>query len=699
MKDQLTSRGSVTAGKASPRHTPGKFLTHPRTLTFIILGIFAVWLRLRLLGYSEIWHDQARTLNMALQWLHGGSLPLAGDLASLGVHNAPLVEYLYAIPLWFKEDIMGVCWFISIINLLGILVAGLATGRVFGWRVAWWSSLLFAVNPWAVEYGRLIWMVSFVPGFAAALYACVLLYFTDEAKPRYLILGALCLSATIQTHLTAITLLVVLGIVAARHWRRIRITPLLIAAGLFVLSFLPFIIFHITSGFSDFQAMRSGLDNRMDVNVSAIELAINLSCDQTVYNAPVMEHILDNPAARFLLELSETLTMGWLGASILYALWHSVNPRNQGRPTASGTLILWLWFCLPVLFFIPHTRLLYNYYFLYLIPIGPVLLAFSINRLYDHLVDLSGRIRAPGLSKACRAAALAVFAPPILIAAYQTYGVVMDQNLRPQNQHGVQRIVDVRRAVEQARQLMDARPGCQLVVVADRPLWEDTRFGLLSEFVGRDRVRIVEMDAAYLYPAPCAVYFAPLRHPDVDAWLNQVAQPLPDATVRTPTETWLFYDLPANQRELIVAPLRTKDPSGVWNNGLQLNALAVEGIPTRDGGTPTIVLTHTWEINAQVSPDLRNQMNALRFGNHLLLDDNTLVAQSDGVGADSREWHAGDVFQTVWALQPPAPLQPGDYALGVTVYSLPAIVRVPMRDGGDYLFLQRFPLPAATPDE
>ncbi len=688
------------AQETEPRPTPGKSLTHPQVLAFTLLGMFAVWLRLRLLGYSEIWHDQARTLNMALQWLHGGPLPLAGDLASLGVHNAPLVEYLYAIPLWFKEDIMGVCWFIALFNLLGILVAGLATARVFGRRVAWWASLLFVVNPWAVEYGRLIWMVSFVPGFAAALYACVLLYFADEAKPRYLILGALCLSATIQTHLTTVTLLPALGIVALRHWRRLRIAPLLIGAALFVLSFLPFIVFHVTSGFSDFQAMRSGLDNRLDVNVSAIELALNLFCDQTIYNAPVTEHILSHPVTRFLESLSlDTLTMVLLGASILCALWYSVRPRNQGQPAASGALILWLWFCLPLLFFIAHTRLLYNYYFLYLMPIGPVLLAFAINRLYDHLVELGGQIRAPGLSRACRAAALAVFLPLILVSSYQTYGVIVDQNLRPQNQHGTQRIVDVQRAVDHARRLMDARPGCQLVVLADRPLWEDTRFGFLSEFVGRDRVRIVEMDAAYLYPDPCAVYFAPLRHPDVDAWLNQIAQPLPDQTVQTPTETWRFYDLPADRRAAIVAPLRAESPLGVWSNGLQLDALATEGIPTRDGETPTIVLTHTWEISAQLSPDLKNQMNALRFGNHLLLNDSTLVAQSDGVGADSREWHAGDVFQTVWALPVSTPLQPGNYALGVTVYSLPDIVRVPMQDGGDYLFLQRFPLPATTPDE
>ncbi|MBN1873512.1 MAG: hypothetical protein JXA33_04720 [Anaerolineae bacterium] len=688
--------------KLTPTHSPkvstqtdheqGCVFTRSQTLAFGILIVFALWLRLRLMGYSEIWHDQARTINMALQWLHGGAFPLVGDLTSLGVHNAPLVEYLYAFPLLFKEDMIGICWFIALINLLGILVAGLATARVFGQRVAWWASLLFVVNPFAVMYGRLIWMVSFVPGFASALYACVILYFADEARSRYLILGALSLSATIQTHPTTVTLLPVLALLAIRYFRRIRIRPFWVALGIFILSFTPFLIFHIATGFSDIEVMRSGLQNRMNVNLTAVEIMQDLFRVQTTFDPPVLaetNHIWPMPFLRAL--HLDQVAIGILGLGILYTIWYSLRPQKQGQPPVTGALVLWLWFCLPLLFFIPHTRLIHHYYFLYLLPIGPVISAFVTEQLYTHLRQLVIRL----YPKAHTVTWIA-FLPLMLVIIYYTSADLINQNLYTQNQHGSQRIVDVQRAVDNARQLMEERPDCQFVVLADRPLWKDTRFGMFNEFVGRDRVRIVEMGSAYLYPYPCAVYFFPKLREDVQTWLENIAQPLPDYTVQTPTETWLFYDLPAASQEQAVSGLKLADALAVWENGLELTGITAPGLSPYPETSP-LVFTYTWEINGPLSPAAKPQPEALRFGNHLLLNDDTLIGQIDGVGIDSREWHSGDIFQTIWHLPLPTPLQPGNYALGLTIYALPDIQRMSLVDGSNYVFVRRFSVTAPEP--
>ncbi|MGH2524837.1 MAG: hypothetical protein ACRDH2_20205, partial [Anaerolineales bacterium] len=233
-----------------------------RSLTWLLalaLLLFAAWLRLRHLGYTEIWEDQAITLNMALEWVHGGALPLASMKSSFGVFNPPLIEYLYALPLFFKPDILGVAWLTALANLAGVLVAGLATARVFGERVGWWATLLFAVNPWAVYYGRLIWMQSFVPGFSSLLYACVLLYFTVDAKPIYLALAALCLSATVQVHLTAAVLGLPLLLIGLCFLRRLKFWPIAAGLTLALVSFAPFVLFQFRSGFADWPALRAGL--------------------------------------------------------------------------------------------------------------------------------------------------------------------------------------------------------------------------------------------------------------------------------------------------------------------------------------------------------------------------------------------------------------------------------------------------------
>jgi hypothetical protein len=53
----------------------------------VVLAAAVGWLRLQLLGYREIWQDQGLTLNMALDWVHGGALPLAWMKSSFGVFN------------------------------------------------------------------------------------------------------------------------------------------------------------------------------------------------------------------------------------------------------------------------------------------------------------------------------------------------------------------------------------------------------------------------------------------------------------------------------------------------------------------------------------------------------------------------------------------------------------------------------------
>jgi hypothetical protein len=72
--------------------------------------------------------------------------------------------------------VVSEAWPVTLANLAGLRAAGLATARVFGPRTAWWASLLFLVDPWAVYHGRLVWMQSYEPAFAAPFYACVLFY-------------------------------------------------------------------------------------------------------------------------------------------------------------------------------------------------------------------------------------------------------------------------------------------------------------------------------------------------------------------------------------------------------------------------------------------------------------------------------------------------------------------------------------------
>lgn len=688
-----------------------RYLKRPKVILTLLLVGLTLWIRLRLLGYGEMWWDQSITLNRSLEWVHGGPLPLSSMQSSFGVYNPPLVQYLYALPLFFKEDINGVVCLIAVVNLLGILAAGLATARVFNWRVAWWAMLLFAANPWAVYYGRLIWMQSFVPGFSAMLFACVLLYFADDPKPRYLVLAALCLSAVIQTHLTSVALLLALATIAGVCFRRVKLKPLIVGAGLFVLTFVPFLIFQWQTNFADWQTLQDGLQRPAGTNLAGVLLVLDLLHSKGIYG------VLGESA-----DLWRSLDLRWLRADdiitlvlaggVISALISVANWRKESyRSVATGALILLLWLCLPLLAFVRHTEYLKNYYFLYIFPVPFVLMALLGDRLYVCVAQSIERYVWPGLRPAglhplTRVLALTAFLPLALIAFQQTRLDLIGQDLQAGGQTGQLRSIDVQRAIDVANTLMDQRPDCEFVVLREGPVYETSRFGLLREFVGRDCVRFVSFNVSSLYPYPCAVYFSQTTHRNTQAWLGQVAEPLPDYAVHSPAGTWTFHELTVAARAAAVDNLETDAPVGRWADDVRLNHFVSQVLPENDDQTSPVflALTYTWEIGPDfqcdpvpatrpadsedymLSPEGRFTRRT-HFGNYLLSEDGTLMSQFDSVGLDSREWHSGDIFQLSFQLPIPEDLPPGRYSLATARYFYPAVSRVPLDDGQDDLLI------------
>lgn len=634
-----------------------------------------LWLRLRHLGYTEMWGDQALTLNMALEWVHGGAVPLASMKSSFGVFNPPLVEYLYALPLFIKPDLFGVVWLVALVNLLGLAAAGWATARVLGWRVGWWTTLLFVVNPWAVYYGRLIWMQSFVPGFSALCYACLMLYFTQAPNWRYVLIGALSLAAVIQVHLTAVILVPVIVLFALWFVKRLPLWHIGLGGSLFLASFAPFILFQFRTHFADWEALRAGLSRPAEFNGAAWLIFLDLLQSKGIYStlgaAAGHWQALDpfGPIADTGLALLITLALGWALFMILRYIADTLTTGASGVPIA-GPLALTIWIIVPILSFLRHNQYLQNYYFLYLFPTPFVLLALFADQVYRWL----GRVwHAWPLG---RWAALCAFAPLALISLQQARLEVLGQNLLAEGAAGQQRIIDVQRAITLLQNLMTSRPECQLVVLSEGAEYESSRLALLREFIGRDRVRFAQAGTGFLLPQPCAVYLQVTSDEMTQTWLAQVADLLADNTIHTPQQTWMIYDLPTSKREQAARVYSQAPILGEWSNGLQLRELTLDG--ERRPGT-TLTVQAVWAI-AQATPP-----EALHFGHYLLTPTDNVVAQVDGPGLESAQWHRGDIFQTDFRLALPSDLQPGNYTLGFTLYHYPQIVNVPLRNTSDSL--------------
>ena len=667
-------------------------------LATVALAGFALWLRLRLLGYTGFGSDQSLSLAQALAWVHGGPLPLASIKSSLGLYNFPLVEYLYALPLFFKSNLLGVVWLIALVNLAGLGLAAWATARVFGWRTAWWAALLFVVNPWAVYYGRIIWMQTFVPAFASIFFACVLLYFADRPHTRYILGGALSLSGAIQSHPTALVLVAVLVVVGLCFPRRLRLWPLLAGGALFLLSFAPYLVFEARLGFSDWQALRASVSGAADVSLAPLDLMVELLQSKRIYDTAGSA-----AAAWQALDLAWPVDalVAWLlglgaAAAALGLVW-PWRPRGERTwtPQRVGHLILLAGLVLPVLFFLRHSFPLQNYYFLYYYPVPFILMASLADQVYLWLRGQIGRRLAHGPALLGGAAGLLAFLPLALIAFQQARLDVLGQDLLARGAAGHQRIIDTQRAIDSARQLLGQKPECQLVVISEGNTYEDSRLSLLREFTRSaygaypDRVRFVRAGAGTLLPAPCAFYLSVTPDASVRAWLTANARPLPQYTLQMPEETWTFFEVTAEAMTRLQHQItESAPPVAEWDNGVQLRSYSLDG---RWSGGNTVSMSAWWAVTHPLPSRL------VHFGTYVLTAGNQVVTQADGPGVDSAQWQAGDIFQTTFTLSLPAGLASGDYTLAEALYFYPEVERLPLAGSTESLLrLEKFTV--ASPD-
>jgi 4-amino-4-deoxy-L-arabinose transferase-like glycosyltransferase len=676
-------------------------LARPRTLLVAALVLFSLWIRLRLLGYADMWWDQSITLNRSLEWLHGGTFPLSSMWSTYDVYNAPLIQYLYAVPLFFYENIIGVTVFIGVANLLGVLAMALAAARVFGWRAACWAALLFVVCPWAAFYGRFIWMQTFVPAFSAMLLASLLLYFADSPKAGYCVAAALCLAAVIQAHLTSIALLLAVAVTGGLFNRRLRLRPLLIGAALFALAFLPFILFQFQTDFQDWHKIRSGLTGAAQVDLESIRWVATLLRAAGAYPGPTVPLALgvgSGPDPHWL--DPDQLVIFLVIAGALYAGATAVASWRRGRRQAAAAhLIPLLWLCVPPLVYIRHSHPLAHYYLLQVFPAPFILSALLVDRIYVGLARWLERKKSRLLQQRGRTLALIAFLPLAVVAAYHTRVNVIGQNLRANGDYSKFRMAEVQQVIDSANELMATRPDCQFVCLSEAASFEGSRFGLLREFVGRDRARFSQAGVTFLYPSPCAVYFQGTMSQESESWLNAIAEPLPEYTIVKTGEVWRFYELTREARAGAVASLPLGDPVEQWPNGITLARADYRPLfENRDSEAqlPTsLVITTTWAMGAEFEPDAAptsppanpeqymlstdgKWMRRIHTGHYLLSEEMALASQFDTVGLDSREWKPGDVFQITVRVPVPEDLPPGRYSLAVALYWYPAVVKLPI---------------------
>ncbi len=649
------------------------------TSFILILGL-ALFLRVRGLDTTDIWSDQAFTLNTAMRWVNGGPMPLASNKSSIGTINPPLIEYLYAAALWVWPDILSVSLLTMISGMIALAAAGWSAYRVFGARVALWTALIFAVNPWSVFYSQLIWNQTMVPVFSALTLACLLLYCTVEQRAAYLILSFLWAACMTQVHPGSSAQLLAMGLVFALFWRRLRVWPLVAGAGVFVLLYVPYLLYERGVGWADVKAMLELARRQAPLSPASLLVSFDLVRAQGLFTSASYVVQFDRLATA-LMALSLVYAVG----AVARALVRRQRDPQTVRKMAGLTVVL-LWFVVPILFYLRPSHYLQIFYLIGQWPAHFILIGACLGGIQHAVERFALQIPRRAARRAVRALAwVAVPVPLLALVGWQCTFNIQFQDARLQSTGSTQ-VRHVRAAIQMARRLLVEHSDCDLAVVSEGHNLERSSLAPLREFTSPERVLLTDGRLAVPLPAPCALYLDALPGSRASAWLAATATPLPDMAIPVLDRTWQFYELPTELAGWEAGPTGgavSQAHLATWTNGVALRHYAHgQVIPGA-----TLPLTLTWAVEAQ-PPEV-----VYHIGTYLLTIDNQVIAQSDGPGFDSIQWRAGDWFITWFDVAVPQDLPPGTYQIAVALYTWPALERVNLTYGENTAFLERLQVP------
>ena len=635
--------------------SPLQKVTKPGMALWIgtLIMLLAAWLRLGAFHEALVGADQSSILAAASNIASFRDLPLVGIKSSIGVMQTAITPYLAAIPLLLVRRVIAVKWFFSVLDLLALALLYRAAKRVFGPWAAGIAALLYAANPWVVEFVRWIWYQTLISTFATIAFAAFLLLVAEnkrESSPVLIPLGMVAAVLMGMVHLAALPWAALLVVLAAYiTWRTKRWGWFLTGVGLSLVVVSPYLIYLIKTGFADVRLiMTGGGDAAPTWNWATYRLAGELLTGRQVFATP-RDPLWEQSVVRA--PLLYWIVPVTLGLALLSAVWRFFE-RREIRLAWVFTFA-WAFFA-PTLFLITRIHL-QHFYLLFMFPAPYVLIGVGMqNGLLSTVGTLAKWRRWLGR---CAVAAL------LVLALWWTYIWTVRIGFEDQ---GLLRaptrawLMDV--AVERIADYLASEPEGNVILLTTFEGGDLSAFDWIRSFVHSDRVRVVPAGEGFIIPSGPTCYMLTPGASELN--LQPVATIVAEqSAMRVPASPpWPSYCTAAR------AQLPT--PLAEWQNGMSLlNVVVTEAL---EPGA-YIDITLTWHYRV-VAP------KEYHIFNHLLLNE-TLIAQIDGAGVPTWYWRDDDVLVTRFRMELPPNLTPGTYRLITGSYTWPDVERVLLTNG------------------
>lgn len=474
--------------------------------------------------------DEAGVFRMAHDAIISGWLPLSSNRASLGNLNPPLLVYLFMLPASLSANPLWGQVMVALINTAAVLLTYFFVRRYYGRLAGTIAALLYTTSAGAWTFSRNIWPQNFLP-FFVILFIFVLFLGVIERRKGWLFWAIVLMGVLYQFHGSALFLIIPLLAAVIFAFKTIRLRDIIGGIVALLILFAPYIVWEFHTHFTDVIMIFSATKQPALTNTEALRFYLFFL--HPVITSPyinLISQIRDThtllPNSHSILAQAHLLTLlkgvyllsivlllgGILLACLQIFLLRSTSTTLSTKniavrwwndllatPHKQGLALLLLWQVAPLVLLTRHSIVLFDHYFIFLLPGQFILIALCVT----HLIALVKRWR-PARERSVRMALSTLTALVILAQLVGIGGAIIDITVQGNFQQPVSSsLYDQQTALQRAEQIAQQRHIHRIYITSYPSYIRTTPMEYLAE-QSQTPVEVFSSANCFFLPAPSA---------------------------------------------------------------------------------------------------------------------------------------------------------------------------------------------------
>jgi len=349
-------------------------------LLIIVVGTFLRFYKID--EYMTFLGDEGRDAIVVRRLLSEQDLILVGPGTSIGnMYLGPLYYYMMAIPLFLAGySPVGPAIQIAILSVITLFIVWLVGRQWFGKTAAMIATFFYAIAPTVVRYSQSSWNPNIMPFFS---FICIygIWKIWQKSEWKWLIITAISLAFTLQSHYLALLLIPLLGIFWLLTLLKIRKTKQIkcfmqytaYAAIIFSILMSPLLAFDARHEWRNFSSMKKFFTERQ-TTISAKPWS---GYSKLV---PITQKINTQLLAGHDGNIGKWLTVGMIAAIfwLITIRWKDIKKEERQK-----ILLIGVWLAVSVIGFSIYKQEIYEHYYGLFFPAPFLLLGIIASHISD----------------------------------------------------------------------------------------------------------------------------------------------------------------------------------------------------------------------------------------------------------------------------------------------------------------------------